>query len=56
MTSFESLRQLTAIVRSWLRDVLAVCAGTPEPVSYTHLDVYKRQGLAGKGSRIPAIL
>ena len=25
--SFESLRQLTAIVRSWLRDVLAVCAG-----------------------------
>ena len=30
--SFESLRQLTAIVRSWLRDVLAVCAGTPELV------------------------
>ncbi len=29
---FESLRQLTAIVRSWLRDVLAVCAGTPELV------------------------
>ncbi|MEI3230045.1 MAG: hypothetical protein V8S24_01600 [Gordonibacter pamelaeae] len=27
--SFESLRQLTAIVRSWLRDVLAVCAGRP---------------------------
>lgn len=30
--SFESLRQLTAIVRSWLRDVLAVCAETPELV------------------------
>ena len=30
--TFESLRQLTAIVRSWLRDVLAVCAETPELV------------------------
>lgn len=30
--SFESLRQMTAIVRSWLRDVLAVCAGVPELV------------------------
>ena len=30
--SFESLRQLTAIIRSWLRDVLAVCAETPELV------------------------
>ena len=30
--SAESLRQLTAIVQSWLRDVLAVCAGTPELV------------------------
>ena len=30
--SFESLRQLTAIVRSWLRDVLAVCAEAPELV------------------------
>ena len=30
--SLESLRQLTAIIRSWLRDVLAVCAGTPELV------------------------
>ena len=29
---FESLRQLTAIVRSWLRDVLAVGAGAPELV------------------------
>lgn len=28
----ESLRQLTAIVRSWLRDVLAVCVGSPELV------------------------
>ena len=31
-TDAESLRQLTAIVQSWLRDVLAVCAGTPELV------------------------
>ncbi len=30
--SFESLRQLTAIIRSWLRDVMAVCAETPELV------------------------
>lgn len=30
--SFESLRQLTAIIRSWLRDVLATCAETPELV------------------------
>ncbi|MEQ3362835.1 ATP-binding protein [Raoultibacter massiliensis] len=30
--SFESLHQMTAIIRSWLRDVLAVCAGTPELV------------------------
>ncbi len=28
----ESLRQLTAIVRSWLRDVMAVCVETPELV------------------------
>ncbi|MFR3091424.1 MAG: hypothetical protein ACLTMP_06645, partial [Eggerthella lenta] len=31
--TFESLRQLTAIVRSWLRDVLAVCAETPSSSS-----------------------
>lgn len=30
--SLESLRQLTSIVRSWLRDVLAVCAETPDLV------------------------
>lgn len=30
--TFESLRQLTALVRSWLRDVMVVCAGTPELV------------------------
>ncbi len=30
--SLESLRQLMAIVRSWLRDVLVVCAGTPDLV------------------------
>ena len=30
--TFESLRQLTAVVRSWLRDVMAVCAETPELV------------------------
>lgn len=30
--SFEALRQLTAIIRSWLRDVLTVCAETPELV------------------------
>lgn len=29
---FESLHQLTAIVRSWLRDVMAICANTPELV------------------------
>lgn len=28
----ESLRQLCAIIRSWLRDVLATCAGTPQLV------------------------
>lgn len=28
--SFESLAQLTSIVRSWLRDILVVCAGAPE--------------------------
>ncbi|MEG2615138.1 MAG: DNA polymerase III subunit delta' [Raoultibacter sp.] len=30
--SVESLNQLTAIIRSWLRDVMMVCAGTPELV------------------------
>ena len=30
--TFESLRQLTAIARSWLRDVMAVCAETPDLV------------------------
>lgn len=30
--TFESLRHLTAVVRSWLRDVVAVCAETPELV------------------------
>ncbi|MEG0504788.1 MAG: DNA polymerase III subunit, partial [Raoultibacter sp.] len=30
--SFESLHQMTAIIRSWLRDVMTVCAGTPELV------------------------
>lgn len=30
--TFEALRQLTAIIRSWLRDVLTVCAETPELV------------------------
>ena len=30
--SFESLRQLTSIVRSWLRDVLMVCSGASELV------------------------
>ena len=33
--TFESLRQLTAIVRSWVRDVLAVCAETPDLVVNT---------------------
>ncbi len=33
--SFELLCQLAAIVRSWLRDVLMVCAGTPELVINT---------------------
>ena len=28
----ECLRQLTAIIRSWLRDVMMVCAATPELV------------------------
>ena len=28
--TFESLAQLTAIIRSWLRDVMVTCAGTPE--------------------------
>ena len=26
----ESLAQITAIVRSWLRDVLMICSGTPQ--------------------------
>lgn len=30
--STESLRQLTAMVRSWLRDLLMICAATPELV------------------------
>ena len=30
--SFEYVRQILAITASWLRDVLAVCAGTPELV------------------------
>lgn len=30
--TFESLRQLTAVVRSWLRDIMIVCAETPELV------------------------
>ena len=30
--SLEALRQLSSIVASWLRDVLAICAETPELV------------------------
>lgn len=30
--SLECIRQITSITSSWLRDVLAVCAGTPELV------------------------
>lgn len=30
--TFESLRQMTDIIRSWLRDVLMVCSGTPQLV------------------------
>lgn len=30
--SFEALRQLMAIIRSWLRDIMATCAETPELV------------------------
>ncbi|ACV22637.1 DNA polymerase III subunit tau [Slackia heliotrinireducens] len=30
--SFELLRQMTSVVRSWLRDVAVVCAGTPDLV------------------------
>ncbi len=30
--TLESLRQLTAIIRSWLRDVMVVCAETPSLV------------------------
>ena len=30
--SVTLLRQMTQIVRSWLRDVMAICAGTPEQV------------------------
>lgn len=30
--SNESLRQMTAIIRSWLRDVLMVCSGAPQLV------------------------
>ena len=41
---FESLRQLTAIVRSWLRDVLAVCAGTPELVINVDARASHRRG------------
>ena len=33
--STEMLGQLTAIVRSWLRDVMMICAGTPELVINT---------------------
>ena len=37
-------------VRDWLcgltpKDYDVTTAATPQPVSYTHLDVYKRQGL-----------
>lgn len=38
--SLEALRQLTAIIRSWLRDVLATCAETPELV--INVDVRKQ--------------
>lgn len=30
--SFESLHQLTAIIRSWVRDIMVTCAGTPDLV------------------------
>ncbi|MCD8317109.1 MAG: DNA polymerase III subunit delta [Eggerthellaceae bacterium] len=38
--SFEFLLQLTAIIRSWLRDILLICAGTPELIVNT--DVAER--------------
>ena len=30
--SFESLHELTAIIRSWVRDIMVTCAGTPDLV------------------------
>lgn len=32
MATLDSLRQLTAIVRSWLRDIMMACSGTPEHI------------------------
>ena len=34
-------------------DAVLVCSPTPTPVSYTHLDVYKRQALRRKGTGPP---
>lgn len=44
--SFESLRQLTSIIRSWLRDVMATCAETPELV--INVDVRAQIGEAAR--------
>ena len=37
--------------QSYTDNVMNVALPSTYPVSYTHLDVYKRQGYSGKGSR-----
>ena len=46
------------LIREWMtKDVITVTPDTSMPVSYTHLDVYKRQGkgrAVGKRQRVHA--
>lgn len=55
--SAESLRQMTSIVRSWLRDLLMICAATPELVINADVrDALEEVALGVDEARVAAAL
>ena len=45
MIQGEGVTRYNWVSASEFTDIIAISQMTPGPVSYTHLDVYKRQGL-----------